>query len=51
MGPRRWAEREDRGQVVVPKESAVLGQLLRRLESAPGVEAVELKAFTVEPRP
>jgi serine/threonine protein kinase len=45
------APEDPRGQVVVPKESGLLRQLLHRLESAPGVEATALVAFTVEPRP
>jgi serine/threonine protein kinase len=45
------APEDPRGQVMVPKESAVLRRLLLGLESAPGIEAVELLAITVEPRP
>jgi hypothetical protein len=40
-----------RGEVVVSRESDRLHQLLRRLESAPGVEAAALVAIMVEPRP
>jgi serine/threonine protein kinase len=47
----RIAPEDPRGQVVAPAEAGVLEGLQRKLESAPGVEAVSLVAFTVEPRP
>jgi hypothetical protein len=40
-----------RTRVRTPPEQPVVKDLLRKLKSAPGVEAVSLVAFTVEPRP